>query len=134
MSQTRPKFRGSDEKAKGMRMQCSPAHCFFRHMDRSFHFQAMFVMDLKLNDKADLVLLSTSGSNLSATCDELKRLYPEKVRLGSSTLKRLKIKVMETGSAHRKHRSLMREPMTTEEVKVTLQNLVQASPQISTRN
>lgn len=46
--------------------------------DRSFHFQTIFVMDLTLNDKSELVLLTVCSRSFSATCNEFKRLDPEK--------------------------------------------------------
>lgn len=87
-------------------------------------------MDLTLNDKVEVVLLSPLQF---VTYDEFERLHPEKERPLPSTVRRLKFKVLETGFIHRWGRTVIRRSVTTKGVEVALEKIVQAEPQISAR-
>lgn len=111
--------------------QCSSAHFFYRHSDRSFHFQAISAVDLTLDAKDQLVSLNASDLSLSATCDEFKRLHHEKNRPTASTMRRPVIRVLKTDSVHRRRLSVIRRPVTTEGVEYASPNFVLGDPQNS---
>lgn len=60
--------------------QCSSVQCSSPNLDRSFHFQAVYTMNLTLNDKAELFLANAPSHSSSVACDQFKRLDSEKKR------------------------------------------------------
>lgn len=72
----------------------------------------LFAIDLTLSDKAEIALLNVHDRSLSDRSSEFKRLRPGQ--------KRLKIKLVETGSVHRADPSVIRKPVATEGVEVPL--------------
>lgn len=83
-------------------------------------------MDLTLDDKAELVFLSTSGHRLSAACGEVKQLHSEKKRSVSFHYEGMMMKIVDLGSVGRRWHLLIRRPVINEGIEVALQNFVQA--------
>lgn len=67
---------------------------------------------LRHGPDVELVLLNSSRCNLTAKREEFERSHLEKKETVSSTVKRLKIRLMETDPVHRRHRPIIRRPMT----------------------
>lgn len=94
------------------------------------HFisRGLLAMVITLNDKAEVVTVCRIDATSPNGCTSWEKKKPI-----TSDVRKLRAKLVETGSVHGRRCSVVPRVVTSEGVEVALQNFVQANPMISNR-